>query len=317
MKTNGLRQIAEKAGCSCATVSRVLNNRHGISERVRKKILLLAREMNYAASSGKRIVTLFAKLDVDGFDIYTMLLLHAAMIELHKAKFRVEVLFDSDVDMIGERYTCGAVSLLPIDRIASVWGRKRSQPLVCINDYSDFPGGVPSVSSDDRRAISDAVDYLIARGHRNIALLVNESDTLNIAARIEAFEKYCTVRGARIRGSIVKTGSRFLASLPMEQYIRKLPEDCSAVIAPAEGFGERLYHILKALRPEIALMPWCYPLQNYAPAAGLPFMQQDFTTLAATAVRMLQDQLRGIPVSNRFVPYLFHPEAGSPPGEPE
>ena len=48
MKTNGLRQIAKKAGCSCAMVSRVLNNRHGISEAVRKKILALAGEMKYA-----------------------------------------------------------------------------------------------------------------------------------------------------------------------------------------------------------------------------------------------------------------------------
>ena len=69
MKTNGLRQIAKKAGCSCATVSRVLNNRQGISDAVRKKILALAGEMKYTGTPGKRNVTLFANLDVDGFDI--------------------------------------------------------------------------------------------------------------------------------------------------------------------------------------------------------------------------------------------------------
>ena len=80
MKTNGLRQIAKKAGCSCATVSRVLNNRQGISEAVRKKILALAEEMKYTGTPGKRIVTLFANLDIDGFDIYTMHLLHEVMV---------------------------------------------------------------------------------------------------------------------------------------------------------------------------------------------------------------------------------------------
>ncbi|MBR4663837.1 MAG: LacI family DNA-binding transcriptional regulator, partial [Lentisphaeria bacterium] len=32
MKKNGLKQIALTAGCSCSTVSRVLNNRNNISE---------------------------------------------------------------------------------------------------------------------------------------------------------------------------------------------------------------------------------------------------------------------------------------------
>lgn len=105
-------------------------------------------------------MTLFANLDIDGFDIYTMHLLHEVMVELHRAEFRVEVLFDSDVDMIGERYICGAVSLLPYDRIASVWGKKRSQPLVCINDYSDFPAECRlSVPMTARRFVMPWISY--------------------------------------------------------------------------------------------------------------------------------------------------------------
>ena len=306
MKTNGLRQIAKKAGCSCATVSRVLNNRQGISEAVRKKILVLAEEMKYTGTPGKRIVTLFANLDIDGFDIYTMHLLHEVMVELHRAEFRVEVLFDSDVDMIGERYICGAVSLLPYDRIASVWGKKRSQPLVCINDYSDFSGGVPSVCSDDRKAIRDAVDFLYGRGHRVISLLITNMNTLNNLVRAGAFEEYTAGHGGRLRGSVIRTESRFLNAVPLERYVEKLPADCTAVIAPVEAFGNRLYKILKALRPEAALIPWCYPLHDYAAAAGIPFMRQDFRSLAETAVKMLQDQLQGMPVSNSFVPYIFN-----------
>ena len=44
----------------------------------------------------------------------------------------------------------------------------------------------------------------------------------------------------------------------------------------------------------------------YAAAAGIPFMRQDFRSLAETAVKMLQDQLQGMPVSNSFVPYIFN-----------
>mgnify|MGYP002524747752 CR=1 FL=1 len=306
MKTNGLRQIAKKAGCSCATVSRVLNNRQGISDAVRKKILALAGEMKYTGTPGKRNVTLFANLDVDGFDIYTMHLLHEVMIELHRAEFRVEVLFDSDVEMSGERYICGAVSLLPYDRIASIWGKKRNQPLVCINDYSDFPGGVPSVCSDDRKAIRDAVDFLYGKGHRFISLLVTGMDTLNNLVRVGAFEAYTAEYKGQLRSSVIRTESRFLNAVPLEQYVEKLPADCTAVIAPVEAFGNRLYRILKAQRPETELIPWCYPQHDYAAAEVVPSMQQDFRSLAKTAVKMLLDQLQGTSVSNSFVPYIFH-----------
>lgn len=305
MKTNGLRQIAKKAGCSCSTVSRVLNNRHGISDAVRKKILALAQEMKYTGTPGKRTVTLFANLDVDGFDVYTMHLLHEVMIELHRAEFRVEVLFDSDVEMSGERYICGAVSLLPYDRIASVWGKKRNQPLVCINDYSDFPGGVPSVCSDDRKAIRDAVDFLYGRGHRFISLLIPDMDTLNNLVRAGTFEAYTAEYGTQLRSSIIRTESRFQNTVPLERYVEQLPADCTAVIAPVEAFGIRLCRILKTLRPETELIPWCYPQPEDAVSAEIPSMRQDYRSLAETAVKMLLDQLQGIPVSNSFVPYVF------------
>ena len=241
--------------------------------------------MKYTGTPGKRNVTLFANLDVDGFDIYTMHLLHEVMIELHRAEFRVEVLFDSDVEMSGERYICGAVSLLPYDRIASVWGKKRNQPLVCINDYSDFPGGVPSVCSDDRKAIRDAVDFLYGKGHRFISLLVTDMDTLNNLVRVGAFEEYTAEYREQLRSSVIRTASRFLNVVPLEQYVERLPADCAAVIAPVEAFGIRLYRILKTLRPEIELIPWCYPLHDDSAAADIPSIQQDYRTLAETAVQ--------------------------------
>ncbi len=42
-----IRQVANKAGVSIGTVSRVLNNRPGVSEKTRQHVLSVARELNY------------------------------------------------------------------------------------------------------------------------------------------------------------------------------------------------------------------------------------------------------------------------------
>lgn len=46
----GIKDIAEKAGVSIATVSNVLNGKHNMSEETRKKILDIADELDYQAS---------------------------------------------------------------------------------------------------------------------------------------------------------------------------------------------------------------------------------------------------------------------------
>src|SRR5690554_888601 len=49
-----IQDVAEQAGVSPATVSRVLNNRKGISEKTRAKVLSLAAEMGYRPSPNHR-----------------------------------------------------------------------------------------------------------------------------------------------------------------------------------------------------------------------------------------------------------------------
>jgi DNA-binding LacI/PurR family transcriptional regulator len=49
-----MREIAEKAGVSVSTVSRVLNDQPGISEETRERVLAAARELNYAPQMAAR-----------------------------------------------------------------------------------------------------------------------------------------------------------------------------------------------------------------------------------------------------------------------
>jgi len=51
-----IKDIAERAGVSVATVSRVLNHKDGVSEEVAEKVMKIAKEMNYSFNFNARIL---------------------------------------------------------------------------------------------------------------------------------------------------------------------------------------------------------------------------------------------------------------------
>jgi DNA-binding LacI/PurR family transcriptional regulator len=74
------------------------------------------------------------------------------------------------------------------ERLAAV--RRLQLPAVAIAGPGDF-AELPSVWSDDAAAITEAVEYLWALGHRSIARVSGMPDLLHTAIRTEAFTKAC------------------------------------------------------------------------------------------------------------------------------
>lgn len=308
MKINGIKEIAKAAGCSCSTVSRVLNNRNGISETVRKRIISIAEQLDYANKRKKRIVAVFCYLDKDGFDSYSMHLLRMVVLALHNAGFYAEVLFNENIDIVGEHYICGAVSIqLSMERIPELWGKKYRLPLVCVNDHDNLPEDIHSVVSDDQLAISNAVQWLAERGHRSICLLTVKMQENNLAdeSRIRAFEEKIRELGIEAGCGICFTRNRFRSTLPVDTYIRQIPKECTAVINLIEDAAYNFGARLKVLRPDLTMITLAYPWQNDVLSMGLPCIIHDFDTLSKKTVQMLRDQLDGRNVRSQKVPFLF------------
>jgi len=56
--SSNIKDIAKKLGISAAAVSKALNNRKDISEKLKRKVRETARELNYTPNSiAKRLVT--------------------------------------------------------------------------------------------------------------------------------------------------------------------------------------------------------------------------------------------------------------------
>ena len=308
MKKNGIKEIAEIAGCSCSTVSRVLNNRNGISEAVRKKITSIAEELDYANKRKKRIVAVICYLDDDGFDAYSMHLLRLVVQTLHDSGFYAEVLFNENIEIIGEHYICGAISIqLSTKKIPELWGRKFQRPMICINDYGNSPEDIHSVNSDDYLAITNAVKWLTENGHSSIWLLtVNllENDFQD-ETRIRAFKDATRHFNIESQCGICFTRNRFRSTLPVDTYIRQIPAECTAVINLIEDSAYNFGISLKSLRPDITMVTYSYPWLNDVFSLEVPCIIQDLNTVAKRSVKLLQDQLEGRKIRNQRIPYIF------------
>lgn len=305
MRTNGIKQIAELAGCSCSTVSRVLNNRAGISDPVREKILEIANSLDYANTKKKRIVALLVTLDADGFDEYSMHLMRMIVLELRKAGFYVNVLFNENIEILGENYISGIISINVYDNFASVNGRKFKVPMVCVNDYGNVEEDIHVVYSDDTKAVADATSYLMKCGHKSIYLLTNSADSMSNANRIHAFNDCIRNYGLEKNCGVILARRRFLYTCPVDDYVKRLPPECTALISATEAFGPALYESLQRLRPDVTLLSWWFAWDKRINGLKIPYMHQNFKMLAKKAVEILQRQIEGKQVSNVAVPYAF------------
>lgn len=170
-KKSNVKKIAELAGVSTATVSRVFGRHPYVRPEVREKVLKIARELEYAPDSFRPRETYALIMQggdylqfnaynspfVFGFSSY--LFEHDLSMEIMSAK-NLEYLHRSSfkylIDLSGD--TGDVVSSL----------RKLELPALLVNKEAD---GFPSISTDHKSGMIQAIDHLVENGHHDIGLL--------------------------------------------------------------------------------------------------------------------------------------------------
>lgn len=194
------REIAERAGVSVSTVSRVLNSAPGISEAIQQKVLAAAAELGYQRAEAKRpgrmqnlsmLTSLPLSPGLDPFhaDVLSSVELACSREGLHlsyatfgngasQAEAAVERLRQNGVD---------GLLLLSVDDLGVIaQARSLNVPMVMINvDQRELP--IDTFLPDNRLGGLLAVRHLIAHGHRRI-LHITSSQRRTIRRRTEAYQ---------------------------------------------------------------------------------------------------------------------------------
>jgi alanine racemase len=197
-----LYDIARQAGVSEATVSRVLNDRPGVSPDTRQAVLTALDVLGYERPERLRkrsaglVGLIVPELDNPIFPAFAQVIESALAQTGYTPVLCTQtpggVTEDEYVDMLLDRQVSGIVFVagLHADTTASRdrYERlvQRPLPIVLINGYADGIDA-PFMSSDDRLAGQIAVSHLVALGHRRIGFISGPLRFVAVQRKLEGY----------------------------------------------------------------------------------------------------------------------------------
>jgi LacI family transcriptional regulator len=184
-----IRQVAEAAGVSIATVSRVLNGRADVSPETRELVSEVVREHGYTANRSARSLSagrtgLVGMLVPLVYPAYFSSILSGAAEALHEQDLRL-VLSPTDhehdrevtlLDRLMHGLTDGALIVLPEESSAELERLlNEGYRFVVIDPLEPLDERIPSVSAAHASGADQAMQHLLGLGHRRIAAITGPS----------------------------------------------------------------------------------------------------------------------------------------------
>ncbi len=203
--TARLADVARHAGVSEATVSRVCNDKPGVSERTRLTVLRSLDVLGYdrprvKVTSAGLVGLIVPELSNPVFPAYAQvienILSAAGYTPLLCTQTVGGVHEDEYVHMLLERGVAGIIYVSghhanlhsDVERYRELIAQ--GVPIVMVSGFREGVAA-PFVSLDDREGIELAVAHLVALGHTRIGLLVGPDHFVPVVAKIEGFRRAC------------------------------------------------------------------------------------------------------------------------------
>ncbi|MBS5388227.1 MAG: LacI family DNA-binding transcriptional regulator [Clostridiales bacterium] len=219
-----IRDVAERAGVSAASVSLVLNNKEcRISDETKQKIFDVAAELGYemrkrkhriqAAAGGKVLGVIYSDLNnelteecIRGMEAY------ASIYGYYTFHMYCQNFSKKCAEQIGIAAELGAAGLIIIPPLDMNTGdnnillgeklKRSGLPFVLLdkaiyNVFCDF------VTADNKQGGTMAVDHLFAMGHKKIGILAGKQGIYNTRKRVEGYREGLMLKGIPFDESLV------------------------------------------------------------------------------------------------------------------
>ena len=198
---SSIRQIARELGISVATVSRAINQREGVSDATRRRVLLAAERSHYRPSIGRKPTNVIGLVypsepvqsSIGDFEAALLSGILRGVYEKNHDLTFISATRDKHVDESYSQFfhrkgvrgiiirSLGNTSL--VEEITS-----EGFPVLLVADRSDDPS-VNYIDSISRSTSCQAVEHLIGLGHRRIGLAMhNTVDTDHLDRRAGYFD---------------------------------------------------------------------------------------------------------------------------------
>ncbi|BBI31165.1 LacI family DNA-binding transcriptional regulator [Cohnella abietis] len=217
-----IKDVAKKAQVSVATVSRVLHNLPGYSDITKQKVLKAIEDLGYQPNAiargliNKRTQTI-GVLFPNVSSYFSAGLLHGIEEVANERGFSV-IVCNTDgkrtikyLQVLREKQVDGIV--FASEELKDEYYQALTDmrvPFVLVNNQS-HKYSIPYIKVDDRQASYQATQYLIQKGHREIAMLAGtQSDPIAGTPRVEGFRQALSDYGIAFHESRIAYGDFLL-----------------------------------------------------------------------------------------------------------
>lgn len=317
-----LEEVANRAGVSRSTVSRVINGEPYVSESVRGRVASVISRLGYVPNPAARslvtqrtgaVMLVFQEPDSRVFDDpYFAGIVRSVsqrLTELDRQLVLAMVQSDADHGRV-ERYLVGGhvdgallVSLHGADPLPATLARL-GVPTVLNGRTQDADHGLPCVDVDSRTGAILATRHLIERGRTTIATIAGPQD---MCAGVDRLAGYRGAMGRRYRRSLVAYGefTRQSGARAMAELLERTP-DLDAVFAASDRMAEGA---LRTLARAGRRVPEDVAVVGFDDIDSAAYLDPPLTTIrqpvervGAEMVRLLTNAIEGEPAASTVLP---------------
>ena len=320
-----LRTVAEMAGVSQATVSRVLNAQPGVSDATRGKVLSAVDVLGYERPSKLRVKSaglvglIVPELDNPVFPALAQVIETELSLANYTSVLCTQSLGgiseDQYVAMLLERQVAGIVFVsgthasltADLDRYHRLI--RRPLPIVLVNGF--VPGiDAPFISCDDAAAIEMSMQHLVDLGHQRIGLAVGPDRYVPVARKIAAFTAFQRDRLGAIDASSLVTSTTFSLDGGALAAGVLIDQGCTAIVC---GSDMMALGAIREARARGLAVPADVSVIGFDDSAVMAFTDPPLTTarqpvdaMGAAAARALLADIAGVPTPHAEI--VFRPE---------
>lgn len=194
-----IREVADLAGVSAATVSRVINGRPDVSEPVRESVMRVVRENGYSrsrsggVSGGSGLVGVTLPLLHHSYFSEILAGVSEAFYEEGIPMVLCPTMHEHDreaslLERLRQGTTDGAILILPEESHEELSAlREQGYPFVIVDPHTAPDEHVPTVSAAHTSGAREATAHLVSLGHRRIAVITGPSGWLATEERLRGY----------------------------------------------------------------------------------------------------------------------------------
>ncbi len=329
-----IKDVARLAGVSFATVSRVVNDSKPVDHTTRQRVLHAIETLNYVPNSlarglQKQESRLLGMVMPEIGSSGAAQILQGAEVAAGSAGFAMILTNTSagvrreleSLSMLLERQADGVIwvaARFTPDHAA--WLQRHRLPIVALaQDFRAY--GISSVLVDNHGAAREATEFILAQGHRRIAMIAADPTDLAVGRdRRSGYEAALRSHGLDVEEALVVQGDVSSQQSGYDAMARLDPHAPTAVLAASDllAMGAMRYSLERnrTIPGDVSIMGFDDLDIASHPALRLSTVAFDFVELGAVATRTLIDVIEHPTASTttRVVPHrlVIRDSVGAP-----